>query len=101
MRWLISAPLLQPIRARRLAAWTVYDLTAVVPSVIGFLFEAIGDWQLTRFRADPDNRGTVLLLKVSGVGLLEQKWKRTRPEYAEYIAATNAFLPWCPRTPRD
>ncbi|MFI6316232.1 DUF1295 domain-containing protein [Nonomuraea sp. NPDC050556] len=26
----------------------------------GFLFEAVGDWQLARFRADPDSRGKVL-----------------------------------------
>lgn len=27
---------------------------------VGFLFESVGDYQLTRFRADPANRGTVL-----------------------------------------
>ena len=111
--------------------------------LVGFAFEAVGDLQLTRFRADPSNRGkvldtglwhytrhpnyfgdavvwwsffgvalatpgalwtiyspvlmTFLLLKVSGVGLLEKKLQQTRPEYAEYVAATNAFLPWWPR----
>jgi steroid 5-alpha reductase family enzyme len=28
--------------------------------LIGFFFEVVGDWQLTRFRADPANRGGVL-----------------------------------------
>jgi steroid 5-alpha reductase family enzyme len=28
--------------------------------LIGFAFEAIGDWQLNRFRADPANKGAVL-----------------------------------------
>jgi steroid 5-alpha reductase family enzyme len=27
---------------------------------VGFLFETIGDWQLTRFRKDPANAGRVL-----------------------------------------
>ena len=27
---------------------------------IGFIFEAVGDWQLDRFRADPANQGKVL-----------------------------------------
>jgi steroid 5-alpha reductase family enzyme len=40
---------------------------------------------------------TVLLVKVSGVGLLEQKLMRTKPGYAEYAARTNAFVPWFPR----
>lgn len=40
---------------------------------------------------------TLLLLKVSGVGLLEKKLKRTRTEYADYVASTNAFVPWFPR----
>ena len=29
-------------------------------AIIGFLFESIGDWQLSRFKADPANRGKVL-----------------------------------------
>lgn len=28
--------------------------------VIGFAFEAIGDWQLARFKADPDNSGQIM-----------------------------------------
>jgi steroid 5-alpha reductase family enzyme len=41
---------------------------------------------------------TFLLLRVSGVGLLEKKLRRTRPEYADYVARTNAFLPWFPKS---
>jgi steroid 5-alpha reductase family enzyme len=44
---------------------------------------------------------TLLLLKVSGVGLLEKKLSRTRSEYADYVASTNAFVPWFPRPRRD
>ena len=36
---------------------------------------------------------TVLLLKVSGVALLESTIKQRRPEYAKYIENTNAFFP--------
>ncbi len=38
-----------------------------------------------------------LILKVSGIPLLEEHLKRTRPEYADYAARTNAFVPWPPR----
>jgi steroid 5-alpha reductase family enzyme len=40
---------------------------------------------------------TFLLLKVSGVALLEQTITERRPEYREYIEHTNAFVPWFPR----
>ena len=36
---------------------------------------------------------TVLLLKVSGVTLLEKDIGERRPEYARYTRETNAFLP--------
>ena len=40
---------------------------------------------------------TVLLLKVSGVSLLEQDLRETKPGYREYVARTNAFIPWVPK----
>jgi steroid 5-alpha reductase family enzyme len=40
---------------------------------------------------------TVLLLKVSGVALLEQTITERRPDYRDYIVGTNAFLPGFPR----
>ena len=40
---------------------------------------------------------TVLLLKVSGVALLERGLTSTKPGYADYIARTSAFVPWPPR----
>jgi len=36
---------------------------------------------------------TVLLLRVSGVALLEKEIGKRRPDYVEYIARTNAFFP--------
>ncbi len=38
-----------------------------------------------------------LLLRVSGVGLLESTIRERRPEYAKYQARTSAFFPWPPR----
>lgn len=40
---------------------------------------------------------TVLLLKVSGVALLEKDIGERRPAYRDYVARTNAFLPGPPR----
>lgn len=40
---------------------------------------------------------TVLLLKVSGVGLMEKDITERRPLYQRYIETTNAFFPWPPR----
>ena len=40
---------------------------------------------------------TVLLLRVSGVTLLESHLQETRPGYAEYVRRTNAFVPGRPK----
>ena len=40
---------------------------------------------------------TVLLLKVSGVAMLEKDIAERRPAYRDYIARTNAFIPGPPR----
>lgn len=40
---------------------------------------------------------TLLLLKVSGVALLEKTIQTRRPAYAQYVATTNAFIPGRPR----
>jgi steroid 5-alpha reductase family enzyme len=42
---------------------------------------------------------TLLLLKVSGVALLEKTITERRPAYREYIARTPAFFPGLPRVP--
>lgn len=55
------------------AGWLWTDLLAILLFAIGFFFEAVGDWQLTRFKSDPANRGKVL-----DTGL----WRYTRhPNY--------------------
>jgi steroid 5-alpha reductase family enzyme len=40
---------------------------------------------------------TLLLMRVSGVTLLEDTLKVSKPGYREYIARTPAFVPWFPR----
>ncbi|GGI20584.1 DUF1295 domain-containing protein [Oxalicibacterium faecigallinarum] len=42
---------------------------------------------------------TILLLKVSGVRLLEKTIHERRPAYREYIARTSSFIPWPPKQP--
>jgi len=40
---------------------------------------------------------TFLLLKVSGVAMLEEGLKESKPAYATYIRQTSAFIPWWPK----
>ena len=142
LMWLISAPLLLAQTATAPAALGLLDGLGTLLWLAGFIFEAGGDWQLERFKANPDNAGrimdsglwrytrhpnyfgdalmwwglyllaaaspagvwaigspllmTVLLMRVSGVTLLEKSLGQ-RPEYREYIARTPAFFPWRPK----
>ena len=40
---------------------------------------------------------TGLIIKVSGVMLLEKSLTEKKPEYKEYIRKTSAFIPWIPK----
>jgi steroid 5-alpha reductase family enzyme len=145
LMWIICAPLLAAQMGVTPTRLTVFDVIAVLIWAIGFFFEAAGDWQMARFKADPTNRGkvlrtgvwrytrhpnyfgdatqwwayyligaaaggfwtifspilmTTLLLRVSGVALLEKSLKETKPKYRDYIEATSAFIPWFPRKRR-
>ena len=40
---------------------------------------------------------TLLIIKVSGVALLEKTLHETKPKYRDYIRRTNAFFPWFPK----
>jgi steroid 5-alpha reductase family enzyme len=44
---------------------------------------------------------TILLLRVSGVALLEKSLSREKPEYRAYIDSTNSFIPWLPKSRQD
>jgi len=71
--WIISAPLLAAQRSALPDHLTFLDYAGLVIWLIGFYFEAMGDMQLAKFKADPANRGQVMK---SGV------WKYTRhPNY--------------------
>jgi steroid 5-alpha reductase family enzyme len=140
LAWVISLPLAAAISGQ--SAIGLLDYAGCALIVIGVLFEAVGDMQLSRFRRDPGNDGkvldkglwrytrhpnyfgnftlwwgfylvalsagawwtvispllmTFLLLKVSGVALLEKDISGRRPQYRQYVRRTNAFFPGIPR----
>ena len=140
LAWIISLPLLAAMTGTQPIG--LIDLAAVALWVTGFVFEAVGDYQLAQFKANPENRGkvlqtglwritrhpnyfgnaclwwgfflfalsaggwwsvvspvlmTFLLLKVSGVAMLEKDIGDRRPEYADYVSRTNAFFPGWPK----
>jgi steroid 5-alpha reductase family enzyme len=73
LAWIIAAPLFAVATDATPAGLTWVDLLAIPVWLVGFVFEAGGDWQLERFKADPANRG-----KVMDRGL----WRYTRhPNY--------------------
>jgi steroid 5-alpha reductase family enzyme len=121
------------------------DAVALALGVFGLVWEAVGDAQMARFKAQPAHRGqvmdtglwrlsrhpnyfgeaclwwgvwglaiaggglgvawtvvsplliTTLLLKVSGVALLEKDIGERRPAYRRYIERTPAFVPGWPK----
>ncbi len=60
LAWLISLPLLAAATAGSPSGLTWLDGLGVAVWLLGFVFEAGGDWQLSRFLADPANRGRVM-----------------------------------------
>ena len=60
LAWFISLPLLAATRYSEPTDLGWLELLAVFVWVVGFAFEAGGDLQLSRFLADPANRGTVM-----------------------------------------
>jgi steroid 5-alpha reductase family enzyme len=144
LAWVVAAPFLVGMPAA--AALNAVDAIGIALAAFGVVFEAVGDAQMARFKADPAHREqvmdrglwrytrhpnyfgeacvwwglwlvavagagigsawwsavspllmTVLLLKVSGVSLLEKDIGERRPAYRDYVARTNAFVPGPPR----
>jgi steroid 5-alpha reductase family enzyme len=58
--WIISAPLLAANYAATPDHLTILDYLAIPVWLLGLFFEAVGDLQLARFKADPANKGKVL-----------------------------------------
>ena len=133
--WIVSLPLMQRPAESGLG-W--YQWTGIAIWLLGFLWEAIADWQLARFKSRPENKGqlmmgglwrlsrhpnyfgeivlwwglwllmlpygqwylsllspitiTWLLTRVSGVPMLEGKYKGN-PVYEAYQRETPALVP--------
>jgi steroid 5-alpha reductase family enzyme len=140
--WIVSAPIISIIVTDGIPPLPPLAMLGALVWAYGFFFEAVGDWQLTRFTSDPANKGklltsgvwkytrhpnyfgdaaqwwgfylialasggwwtifsplimTFLLVRVSGVALLEKTMKN-KPGYAEYAKQTSAFVPWLPKS---
>jgi len=140
--WVVSLPLQlgQVVHGGPLGP---LDVAGATLFSVGFGFEAVGDLQLARFRADPANAGrvmdrglwrytrhpnyfgdfcvwwglyavalstpygpwslagpvvmSILLMRVSGVPMLERSIRKRRPGYEDYARHTSAFFPRRPR----
>ena len=58
--WIISLPIQAVVTGTGPEGWTLVDVLGILVFITGFLFEAVGDWQLQRFKADPATAGKVL-----------------------------------------
>ena len=58
--WIISAPLLLAHAGIKPQYLTALDWLGVILLVVGFYFEAVGDLQLKRFLAWPENKGKIM-----------------------------------------
>lgn len=58
--WIVALPLYYAIASPAPLQFTWLDTLGAALFAVGFLFEAIGDEQLRRFKADPANRGRVM-----------------------------------------
>lgn len=142
LMWIVSLPV-QAVAARG-GTPRALDWIGVAVWTTGLIFEATGDAQLARFKADPANKDavmdrglwrytrhpnyfgdfaiwwglylialaagawwtivgpavmTVLLMRISGAGLLEKTIGSRRPGYADYVRRTSAFFPMPSKRP--
>jgi len=139
---IVSLPLLAIQNSNSSGELYWLDYLAILVWLVGFSFEAGGDYQLYQFKNNTENKGkvlntgfwkytrhpnyfgdaavwwsyalfsiaaagywqivgsiimTLLIIKVSGVAMLERTLKNTKPKYKDYIEKTNAFIPWFPK----
>jgi steroid 5-alpha reductase family enzyme len=141
--WVVALPIMLAMADSSPDRTWIWVIPGALLWATGVFFEAVGDLQLARFKADPGNKGkvmdqglwrytrhpnyfgdacvwwglylvalasseawpgfigpvlmTFLLLKVSGVAMLEKSITSRRPGYAEYIRRTSAFIPLPPK----
>ncbi len=145
LMWVVSLPVQAAMRDATPVDLGLLDYAGAAIWAVGFLFETIGDLQLSLFKRNPDNEGkvmdrglwrytrhpnyfgdsvvwwglgliglatgawwslvgplvmTILLLRVSGVTLLERQMQHTSAGYEGYQARTSAFVPLPPKTSR-
>ncbi len=67
LMWVISIPLLAAQFGAAPNHLTVLDYIGAAVWLIGFFFEAVGDLQLARFKANPANQGRIMDLGVWGL----------------------------------
>ena len=139
---IISLPLLGVAVRTNSDALNLFDYLGLLIWSLGFIFETVGDYQLTAFKKHPENKGkllttglwrytrhpnyfgdaavwwgfgclaiasgaywyslgsllmTYLIIKISGVAMLERSLTKIKPGYEEYVKRTSAFLPWFPK----
>jgi steroid 5-alpha reductase family enzyme len=139
---IVSLPLLGVSKGSHSGNLNLLDYFGIFVWLVGFTFEAGGDLQLSRFKADPNNKGkvlntglwkytrhpnyfgdsavwwayalfsiaagsywqitgsfimTLLIIRVSGVALIEKTLNESKPQYRDYIQKTSSFLPWFPK----
>ncbi len=141
LMWIISLPIQVAIASAD--DWHTFVAIGIVCFLTGLMFEAVGDYQLARFKADPANSGAVmnqglwrytrhpnyfgdflvwwgfylvafestswwwtiigpllmsfLLVRVSGVRLLESSLRSRVAGYEDYVRKTSAFFPFPPK----
>ena len=139
---IVSLPLLGISSSTGTGTLHVLDHIGILVWLVGFAFEAGGDFQLARFKSNSSNQGkvlqtgfwkytrhpnyfgdaavwwayalfsiaagsywqiigsvvmTILIIKISGVTLLEETLTETKPQYKDYIQKTSSFFPWFPK----
>ncbi|TFH36002.1 MAG: DUF1295 domain-containing protein [Bacteroidia bacterium] len=139
---IVSLPLLGISESKQSGNLNLLDYLGILVWMIGFAFEAGGDFQMAHFKKNPNNKGkllntgfwkytrhpnyfgdsvvwwayaifsmaagsywqiigsavmTFLIIKVSGVALLEKTLNESKPQYQEYIQKTSSFFPWFPK----
>lgn len=140
LMWIISAPLAIVHLFPQPDVPTILDFVGILLWATGFVFEAVADFQLAKFKKEPANHKkvcrvglwnlsrhpnyfgesliwwgyflialnvdygwatlfspilmTFLLLKVSGVALLEKQLSATKPGYQSYLEEVPAFFPF-------